>query len=212
MALWKKPFEGQAAKSGAKDGTAGRNSAANSSEHPAESEPASGTSKALRANGTAPELKPEQLNKMAAASKALTAALGEIAALLMHSPQYKYYTLADLEWLIVPALSTGQFSLATAQSKANGLTSPVGLVLWASVSEDVDKRLSAAAAQPLRLKPQDWKSGDILWVILALGDQRVVQGMLKGIQDKQWGRKPARAYVRDKEGKPTIVTIESKAA
>ena len=163
-------------------------------------------------NGAAPELSSEQLRQMAGASKAVTATFGEMVSLLMRLPQYKHYALSDLEWLVVPALLTGQFSLATAQSKTKGLTTPVGLVLWASVSAELDKRLSAAPGQPIRLQPQEWKSGDILWVILAAGDERVIQGMLKRFQEKEWAKRPVKVLARAKDGKPTVATLESKAA
>ena len=164
-------------------------------------------------DGAAPELSPEQLRQMAGASKAVTATFGEIVSLLMRLPQYKHYALSDLEWLVAPALLTSQFSLATAQSKTKGLTAPVGLVLWASVSAELDKRLSAAPGQPIRLQPQEWKSGDMIWVILAAGDERVIQGMLKQLQEKEWAdKKPAKIFARAKDGKPTVVTLENKAA
>ena len=165
-----------------------------------------------KGNGAAPELSAEQLEKMAGAAKAATATFGEMVSLLMRLPQYRQYQLSDLEWLVVPALLTGQFSLTTAQSKTKGLTAPVGLVLWAKVSEEVDKRLSAAPGQPIKLQPQEWKSGDILWVIVAVGDQRLVQGMVKRLQEKEWANKPAKVFAQAKDGKPTIATLESKAA
>ena len=34
---------------------------------------------------------------------------------------------------------------------------PIGVVLWASVSEEVEQRLSEGVT---KLRPQDWKSGD----------------------------------------------------
>jgi cytolysin-activating lysine-acyltransferase len=201
MAFWNRSDESQPAAGNSRGGTA------NLPAGKAPADPSEGT----HAGGAAPALDPDQLAKMAAAAKAQTAAFGEIVALLMHSPQYKYLTLSDMEWLVLPALLTGQFSLATAQSKASGLTSPVGLVLWASVSQEVDKRLSAAAEQPVRLNPQEWKSGDIRWVILAVGEQRIVKGMFQALHAKQWAHRPAKALARDKDGRPTIITIESKA-
>lgn len=39
---------------------------------------------------------------------------------------------------------------------------PIGVVLWASVSEEVEANLSRGTT---KLRPQDWKSGDRLWVV-----------------------------------------------
>lgn len=87
----------------------------------------------------------------------------------------------DLEWFVMPALSTGQFSIADAQSKTVGYSLPIGVVLWARVSPEVDKRLAANLDQPVRLKPDEWTSGDIYWLMEAVGDSRVIGPMLKGL-------------------------------
>jgi hypothetical protein len=34
----------------------------------------------------------------------------------------------------------------------------------------VDKRLSENLTAPIRLRPDEWKSGDILWLVDAIGD------------------------------------------
>ena len=77
---------------------------------------------------------------MPAASKHLAATMGELFGLMARSlatgPK-----LSDIRSLVVPAVRTGQYSLASAQSKSHGYTSPVAAVLWASVSDKVDKRL-----------------------------------------------------------------------
>ena len=115
---------------------------------------------------------------------------------LMRLPEYKSYALADLEWFVLPPIMAGQFSVATAQSKTNGSTAPVGLVLWARVSPEVDRRLSGSPGQRIKLSPKEWTSGDILWIIAAAGDQRIVQGMLKHLQEKDWAKKPVKFVSR----------------
>jgi hemolysin-activating ACP:hemolysin acyltransferase len=154
----------------------------------------------------------DQLRKMAAAYKALASTFGEIVTLLMRSPQYKNLSIADMEWLVLPALRTGQFSLANVQSQTNGSTTPVALVLWASVSDEVDKRLSAALNPILPLEPQEWKSGGIIWVIAAIGDRRILRDMLQRLQEKDWARKPAKVIAVAKDGKPTVATLADEAA
>jgi cytolysin-activating lysine-acyltransferase len=127
----------------------------------------------------APELSAEAKKKAADASKHLLGAFGQVTSILMRSAQYRKQTLADLEWLVVPAVTTGQYALAEAQSKASGMMVPVGALLWASVSPEVDKRLTETTEVPMRLKPEEWRCGDILWVIDGVGEQQVVQAMLK---------------------------------
>ena len=196
MALWKKP-----------DGRSPPTAPAANSRLPDEQVGQSSQNIKPEMNGAAPELSGDKLRQMAGSAKAVTATFGEIVSLLMRSSSYKNYALTDLEWLVVPALLAGQFSVATAQSKTNGLTAPVGLVLWASVSEEIDKRLSAAPGQPPRLMPAEWKSGHILWVIVAAGDLRVVQGLLKQLQGKQWSNRDVKVFARDKDGTPSVTSL-----
>lgn len=39
---------------------------------------------------------------------------------------------------------------------------PIGYACWAYVSDEVEERLTAGAN---RLRPEDWKSGDRLWLV-----------------------------------------------
>lgn len=101
----------------------------------------------------------------------------------MRTPQFKNVPLSGLEQLVVPAITTGQFMIAEAQEKKSGLLAPVAAVLWASVSEEIDQRLSANGSEPAKLAPKDWKSGDIPWLIIAAGDQRLIKALMQRIQE-----------------------------
>ena len=146
------------------------------------------------------ELSPEAKKKAADVSKNLLAAFGQITSILMRSAQYRKHALADLEWLVVPAVTTGQFALAEAQSKDNGMMVPVGVLLWASVAAEVDKRLTETTETPMRLKQEEWRSGDVLWVIDGVGEQQVIQAMLKRKMEKDWTGRQVKMKVRDKTG------------
>lgn len=150
-----------------------------------------------------PEFTPKQIKKNAGATKLLAATFGEIISLLMRAPQYRAATLADLDWLVVPAVLSRQFSLAEARSKKNGLTTPVALVMWANVSKDVDARLSQEIDKPIKLAPAEWRCGDIVWVVEALGDARVLEAMLKQLVAKQWPGKQVKLRTK-KDGKPVV--------
>ncbi|HSV30268.1 MAG TPA: toxin-activating lysine-acyltransferase [Candidatus Omnitrophota bacterium] len=82
--------------------------------------------------------------------------LGDICWLMAQSAHHKHIFLADLEWLVIPALTARQFRVLKAGTK------PMAYVSWAHLSEDAEARL--LSGQP-RLRPADWKSGDRLWVI-----------------------------------------------
>ena len=108
----------------------------------------------------------------------VAAAFGEIVAVLLRSPQHRHMFLADLEWLILPAIATGQFALAEARQKETGMAAPVAVLLWASVADEVDARLSSNLGQVMRLKPAEWASGGNAWLVEAVGDPRAVKALI----------------------------------
>jgi hemolysin-activating ACP:hemolysin acyltransferase len=135
------------------------------------------------------------------------ARFGEIVSILMRSNNSKHQSLADLEWMVIPALTTGQYSLAEAQMKSNGQKVPVGVVLWASVSPGIDQRLSEASNTAVRLKPDEWATGDIVWLIDAIGEHKVIQAMLKQLTNTRWKDKRVRFKSRGADGKFAVGTL-----
>ncbi len=151
---------------------------------------------------------PEQQRRMAATSKMLAAAFGEIIAVMMRSKHHRTYALADLEWLVLPAVLTGQYALAAARTKTKGIAAPVAVVLWASVSAEVDQRVCAALDQPIKLAPKEWKSGETFWVVEAIGEPRILQALLKQLSDTHWVGKTVKLRTRDRDGKPQVGTLK----
>ncbi|MDR4496285.1 MAG: toxin-activating lysine-acyltransferase [Nitrospirales bacterium] len=64
------------------------------------------------------------------------------------------------------------------------LTIPLGMALWAHVSDEVDKKLEVQlkANIPFRLDPHDWKSGKIPWLLSVLTPQEVAQTLEKKLE------------------------------
>lgn len=83
-------------------------------------------------------------------------ALGHALWLMTQSPAHRHMFVADMEWLLIAPVSLGQFRLWRQGNQ------PVGFVTWAFVSDEVDARLRR---NEVKLRPQDWKSGDKAWVI-----------------------------------------------
>ena len=217
MAFWSKKAGGSDATSpSAEPPAATQETAIPASAPPAMAAPAPARdeNKPATAGATAtptPELSPEAKKKAADASKNLMAAFGQVTSIMMRAPQYRKHTLADLEWLVVPAVTTGQFAMAEAQSKANGMMVPVGVLLWASVSPEVDKRLVEATESPMRLSQDEWRSGDILWVIDGIGEQQMIQTMLKRKMAKDWAGRQVKMKVRDKTGVMRVGVLSKTA-
>lgn len=120
--------------------------------------------------------------------------LGDITALLMRSPLYGNLRLVDLAWLVLPPLQCGQFALAEARAAETGAAGPAGLVLWAMVSEAVDRRLSADPAKVAQLAPAEWTSGPIPWFICVLGNEKLTGTMMH--QVLQTSMRASRAKIR----------------
>ncbi len=143
-------------------------------------------------------------------SKELQAAFGSIVSIMMRTPNLRQATLADVEALVVPAVATGQFAVAEAQSKENGATAPVAAVLWANVSEEVDCRLSVEGDKPVKLEPKDWKSGDIPWLVMAIGDKRFLKSMLEQVQSKTLNGRPLKTRKMSGNGQASEVSAAAQ--
>jgi len=151
----------------------------------------------------------DEARRRAAAAVRHSLAFAQIVSILMHSPRYRHYTLGDLEWLVLPPLLTGQCSVAEAKSKENGTSIPVAVALWASVSAEVDRRLAENLNTPIRLRPDEWRSGDILWLIDAVGDRRVVPGLLKQLADNTLKGREIKVRGRGEDGKVEVKNLQT---
>lgn len=156
-------------------------------------------------------LAPDEIKKRANAAKHVAASFGEIVTLMMRSAADKYITLQDLEWMVVPALQSGQFAVAEAQARDTGAVMPVGAVLWAFVSPEVDQRLSNNLDQPTRLQPAEWRSGDIPWIVMAIGEPKLLGGLLQQLSKSIFSRQAPKMRARGADGKVAIGRLEFNA-
>jgi hemolysin-activating ACP:hemolysin acyltransferase len=138
-------------------------------------------------------------------AKSRFAALGEIVAVLMDAPSFKTMSLADVQRLVMPAILAGQYRVGQTSPDRTGVPVPVAVVLWASVSEELDRRLSQS--QDFALKSNEWKSGGIPWLVAAAGDQRVLAQMLDHIQTTVLEGKKLKMRAKDSTGKISIGSL-----
>ena len=99
---------------------------------------------------------------------------GSVAMTMMMLPQYRNQTVADLQHLVLEPLVQDRISIAYPKETPDpegGQTvaaDMVGFAIWASVSDEVDARIRdqiKAGTYPIRLKPDDWRSGGNHWVL-----------------------------------------------
>jgi hemolysin-activating ACP:hemolysin acyltransferase len=140
-------------------------------------------------------------------------AFTQLVGVLMRSPHYRKYTLGDLEWLVIPPLKAGQFRIGEAKLQNNqGPAVPVAVVLWASVSPEVDKRLMEGSDTSFQLKPEDWKSGDILWLLHAAGETRFVRVVVDQLTKTTFKGRKVKVRGRDRNGNLRVHVLEDRTS
>ena len=158
-------------------------------------------------------LTPEEQEKhrqAAALSKRISTGLGEITSVLMRSKTHAVLPIAQLQTLL-PAIARNQYVTAEARSRENGMSSPIAVVIWATVSDEVDQRLSADAQKPLSLTAADWAGGANVWVIEAVGEPRAVSALIKRLQDTRWKGQAVKLRARGEDGQASIRTLDASA-
>lgn len=106
-----------------------------------------------------------------------TAALGEVCSLLLALPRYQKMYLQDLDWMALVPLSHGRFTVVRIASKDGTEQQSIGGVIWATVSAEVDQHIRQQIKTsnfPIRLRPTDWTSGDITWLLDVLAPNRAL--------------------------------------
>ena len=117
----------------------------------------------------AAQLDPAVAKKIAEVRSQVRENFGKIVMAMMMQPRYRRQTLDDLQHLVLEPLLRDRIAIAyPGDSETSPLSDLAGLAIWASVSEEVDAQIRdqiKAGAFPVRLKPEDWTSGSINWLL-----------------------------------------------
>jgi cytolysin-activating lysine-acyltransferase len=132
-------------------------------------------------------------------------ALGEVVSVLMKSAEYRAASLATVQAMVGPPISSGQFMVLSAHDKARGMTAPTALAMWANVSDEVDRRLSEGKDNAL--KPAEWTGGKNSWLVVLTGDQRMLPTLLDRVRQTALKDRSVKLRVKDKDGKMTLQTL-----
>ena len=159
-------------------------------------------------SGSGQPMDQEQMKRLSDRSRDIAASFGQLVSIMMQTRQHKFTMLADLEWMILPAIATRQFRVAESVVPNMGMALPVAAVIWASVNDEADRRMAENLDMPVRLKPEEWRSGEHVWIIEAIGDGNAVSGMLEHLKQTELKDKQVRMRVRGKDGKTTIGRVE----
>ena len=129
-------------------------------------------------------------------------------------PEHVAGILADLEWLVLPPVMAGQFRLGHATRPADagkptqgGISIPVAVALWARVSPEIDKALSENLDKHVRLRADEWATGENLWLMAAAGDKRAVPLFLKQLAETEFKDRHVKMRLRGTDGKTMVKTL-----
>ncbi len=215
------------AKKGSTANGNGAAKAANGSAKPADdaAKPAA-ASAANSADDATPPMDPEILNKIAAVRSHVRESFGKAVMAMMMLPRYRSQTLGDLQHLVLEPLIRDRIAIAYLGDKEKSALADIsGMAIWASVSEEADGRIREqirAGVFPLRLKAEDWNSGDINWLLDVIApDQRTTASVIANFKQvvKEGGLRlhPVITKLVDEEtlkkmGAEKIDTPDAKAA
>jgi len=136
-----------------------------------------------------------------------------IVAVLMRDANFRQMPLADLEWLVIPAVMSGQCRLAHspppvgASSKQPGVMLPIAVALWASVSDEIDARLSTSLDQRAFVKPNEWTTGSNVWLLAVAGDKRAIPTFLRQLEAQDFKDRTAKVRARGAKGSVEVLTL-----
>ena len=141
----------------------------------------------------------------------------QVVAVLMRDPNFRTLRLADLEWLAIPPIMAGQFRLAHGlrpaaasrmdRTPAGGVSVPVAVALWARVSPEIDKALSETLDKPVRLRPDQWASGDHVWLLAVAGDRGAIGHFLKQLAEDAFKGQHVKMRLRGPDGKAIVKAL-----
>lgn len=121
-----------------------------------------------------PALTPEMRAEVERFRHAVQLGMGQVVLAVMGLPRYRDQTLADLSHLFVAPLLRDRVAIARRAAKGPdgaalaGEEAVAGIALWAAVSDAVDARITEqvkAGVFPVRLGPDDWASGETVWLL-----------------------------------------------
>jgi len=157
-------------------------------------------------------------NPRVARQTRMSQAFSQVVAVLMRDPNFRNMKLSDLEWLVLPPIMAGQFKLGHARAPqragAKGpsdMLVPVAVALWARVSSTIDKALSERLGSEMRLRPTDWATGDIVWLMAAAGNPRAVPMFLKQLKETQFKDQEVKLRTRAPDGTIVVKTLSEYA-
>ncbi len=138
---------------------------------------AASPSQTLDGEGTIP---PQILKQISSLRAQVRESFGKIVMTMMGMPRYRHQSLADLQALVLEPLIRDPIAMARPSDDSTAASLDLfGLAIWASVSPEVDAKIREqikAGVWPIRLKSEDWTSGEINWLLDVIAPDRKACG------------------------------------
>lgn len=140
----------------------------------------------------------EEQNKTFEMKAKISEVLGEALLVLMNSSAHRLnFFVGDLEWLLLAPIMKEQFRLYKDKEGK-----PVGLILWAFVNDEVDKKLDIGIG---KIGLNEWASGEHLWIIDFIAPMGGGDKMLQELKETVFKGKKFKYQSTDKDGKRSII-------
>ena len=125
----------------------------------------------------ASENQTDALSRLRLARTMLHATVGQVVLAMSAVPRYRHQTLTDLSHLVIDPLVRDRVAIANAGQDGDPKTAlaPAAVAIWATVSPEVEEKIKEqikAKVFPVRMKPDDWNSGSIVWLIDVIAPSR----------------------------------------
>ena len=128
------------------------------------------------------------LEKISVIRTRIQATFGQVVLALTAVPRYQHQSVGDLTHLVLEPLIRDRVAIAASKPKdEHAPQGPLaGIAIWASVSDVVDAKIQdqvKAGVFPVRLKPEDWTSGDRVWLLDVIAPtQQLATAVLKNFR------------------------------
>jgi hemolysin-activating ACP:hemolysin acyltransferase len=155
-----------------------------------------------RSRGT-PAAATSSASQLSADEPGFAVTFARIVSVPMRSIHYEYHALSDL----VPPMLSGQ--CAAMGATVDWRQAPVVMAMWAGVSDVVDKRLSQNLNIPIKLRPDEWRSGDVLWLIDAVGEANAIPHLLRQVQETVFKARDVKMRTVDANARPIVRLLNS---
>lgn len=116
-------------------------------------------------------LSPDLVKKVAEIKTKVHSTFGQVVLAMAAVNRYRHMMLSELQQLVIDPLIKDRIVIAfpaSPDSNAQAAAAGATIAIWASVSDDADKRIReqiSAGVFPLRLKAEDWASGEHVWLL-----------------------------------------------